>query len=344
MHLIVILLIIVGALTMLSGVITFMGSSRADRVKSFWYLLTTFFTVTWIAGIEQFSIASADQGGIVEFHAQWGLVSVVLADAVFLGYAIWNRPHGKAITLSAIVVALILSLVIFLNPHEFYSGITYSNTGNSIDFKIGPLCLAYMGYFFIIVPLTMWGFWRQHLQTRSERKQASNLIMLLSFGIGSGIVMLADFILPLTGNWEVLWLGPLAIAVVVLLIYYVTLRYRELNLSSGWLRLLSYVVVITSIAIVYIIIFSLIFAALFRGSTPSTEVIVLNFIMILIFIALTPAMDGLLKFIQPLISEQKPEEVNEKKKTQIAAKSETPKTESAKIKKETMGRKAKGSK
>jgi len=53
------------------------------------------------------------------------------------------------------------------------------------------------------------------------------------------------------------------------------------------------------------IIFSIVFAALFRGSTPSTEVIVLNFIMILIFIALMPAMNGLMEFIRSLISSPK---------------------------------------
>ena len=54
------------------------------------------------------------------------------------------------------------------------------------------------------------------------------------------------------------------------------------------------------------VIFSAIFAALFRGSTPSTEVIILNFIMILIFLALMPAMNEFIKFVRSLISGQKP--------------------------------------
>ena len=49
------------------------------------------------------------------------------------------------------------------------------------------------------------------------------------------------------------------------------------------------------------IIFAVIFAALFRGSTPSTEVIVLNFIMIVIFLLLMPAMNELSSFIRSLI-------------------------------------------
>ena len=52
------------------------------------------------------------------------------------------------------------------------------------------------------------------------------------------------------------------------------------------------------------VIFSVVFAGLFRGSTPSTEVIILNFIMIVIFIALMPAMNELSNFIRSLISGQ----------------------------------------
>ena len=50
-------------------------------------------------------------------------------------------------------------------------------------------------------------------------------------------------------------------------------------------------------------IFAIIFAALFRGSPPSTEVIILNFIMILVFIALMPAMNEFIKFIRTLIGQ-----------------------------------------
>ena len=54
------------------------------------------------------------------------------------------------------------------------------------------------------------------------------------------------------------------------------------------------------------IIFSVIFAALFRGSTPSIEVIILNFIMIVIFISLMPALNQFTNSVRSLISNQKP--------------------------------------
>ena len=139
-------------------------------------------------------------------------------------------------------------------------------------------------------------------------RQGGDLITMLSFATSSTLVLIFNLILPLFNNWNLIWIGPLALAVTILGVYYTILRYKMLNLSSIWLRVFSYVVVIASIAIIYMIIFSVIFAALFRGSTPSTEVIILNFIMIIIFISLMPAMNGLIDFIRSLISGNKTKE------------------------------------
>ena len=59
---------------------------------------------------------------------------------------------------------------------------------------------------------------------------------------------------------------------------------------------------IASSAVVYMMIFAVVFFALFRGATPSIEVIVLNFIMIMIVVALLPAVSELSMFIRSLIS------------------------------------------
>ena len=56
------------------------------------------------------------------------------------------------------------------------------------------------------------------------------------------------------------------------------------------------------------VVFYLIFMALFRGSKPSIEVIVLNFIMVLIFLLLMPALNQIILNVRTLISGHKPNE------------------------------------
>ena len=306
MQLIVILLAVVSILTFLSGAIVFFGSSKHDRVRSLWYFAAALFATVWMASISIFMIAEPKAIDTIYWHVNWTFISAILLDAAFLGYAAWREKHGKALTLFFLAFGLIVSIVIAISPNSLYSSVTLQHTGNSVIMNIGPLYFTYIAFFATIVPAIVSVFFKQYLKTRSSRRRGSDIVTMSCFGASSLVVLIFNLILPLLGNWSLIWLGPLALSVTILAVYYTILRYQALNLSSVWLRILSYIVVIASVAIVYMIIFSVIFAALFRGSTPSIEVIILNFIMIVIFISLMPALNQFTNSVRSLISNQKP--------------------------------------
>lgn len=301
MQLIVILLATVSILTFLSGAITFFGSSKGGRARSAWYFAAAIFATVWMGSIATFMIASPDQADSINWHVNWTFISAILLDASFLGYGAWQKKYGKIATLVFLLLGLAISAAILIDPAALYSTAILSNTGNSVVMRMGPLYFSYIAFFGAIVPAIVSVFFHQFIKSKSKRKRGGDIITMMSFGASSTIVLIFNLILPLMNNWSLIWLGPLALAVTILGVYYTILRFRMLNLSSIWLRIFSYIVVIASIAIVYMIIFSIIFAALFRGSTPSTEVIILNFIMILIFITLIPAMNTLMTYIRSLI-------------------------------------------
>ena len=305
-QLIVILLTTVSVLTFLSGAIVFFGSSKGDRIRSAWYFAAAIFATVWMASIATFLVASPDSIDTIGWHVNWTFISAIFLDAAFLGYGAWNKKYGKIATLAFLLFGLVISSTILINPAALYSDVILTNMGNSVVMRMGPLYFSYIAFFGAIVPAIVAVFFHQFIKSRSRRKRGGDIVTMASFGTSSTIVLVVNLILPLMNNWSLIWLGPLALAVTILGVYYTILRYRMLNLSSIWLRIFSYIVIISSIAIVYMIIFSIIFAALFRGSAPSTEVIVLNFIMILIFIALMPAMNGLMTFIKSLIFAQDP--------------------------------------
>lgn len=305
MQLIVILLTTVSVLTFLSGAIVFFGSSKGDRARSAWYFAAALFATVWMSSISFFLIAPPSSIDTIGWHVNWTFISAIFLDAAFLGYGAWDKKYGKLTTIIFWLLGLIVSGAILISPDSLYSAVVLANTGNSVVMNIGPLYISYICFFGAIVPAIIAFFMYQFMKTSSKRKRGGDIITMGSFGLSSTLVLVFNLILPLFSNWQLIWVGPLALAVTILAVYYTILRYRMLNLNSIWLRVFSYVVVIASIAIVYMIIFSIVFAALFRGSTPSTEVIVLNFIMILIFIALMPAMNGLMEFIRSLISSPK---------------------------------------
>lgn len=312
MQLIIILLTTVSILTFLSGAIVFFGASKGDKARSAWFFLAAIFATVWMTSISLFMEAKPSWVDVIDWHVKWTFVSAILIDISFLGYVSWHEKYGKLTTYIFLVLGGILSALIFLAPNLLYSEVVLANTGNSVVMNMGPLYYAYIGFFCAIVPAVVFTLLRQFANTHSSRKKGGDLVIMLSFGTSSTLVLIANLILPLLGNWSMIWLGPLALAVTIIAFYYTILRYRSLNLSSIWLKIFSYIVIIASIAIIYMVIFSVIFAALFRGSTPSTEVIILNFIMIMVFLLLMPAMNELITSVRALLSNQTPKKKDHK--------------------------------
>ncbi|MBO4813286.1 hypothetical protein J5491_04030 [Candidatus Saccharibacteria bacterium] len=304
MQLIVILLSTVSVLTFLSGAIVYFGSAKAERAKSAFYFLAAIFATIWMTSISLFMVATPEQAEIINWRVNWTFISAIFLDIAFLGYGTWQMKYGKYATSFFFILGLIISIIIALHPEYLYSSIALANTGNSVTMNMSPLYFCYVGFFGAIVPVIVASFFHQYLKKRNKNRKNGEIMTMISFGLSSLMVLIFNLIMPLFGNWSLIWIGPLSLAFTILTVYHTILRYRMINLSSIWLRIFSYVVVISTIAIIYMIVFSIVFAALFRGSTPSVEVIVLNFIMILFFIALIPVLNGLTAYIKNLISGQ----------------------------------------
>lgn len=313
MQLITILLITVSILTFLSGVVTFFGSKKGDKARAFWFFLSALFAAIWTASILVFLTANQDSQINLTWHVAWIFVTAILIDISFLSYVSWDKPNGKLLSLFFAIAGAIISAIIFMKPELMYSEITLSNSGNTISLNVGLFYITYVLYVCLIVAAIALALLKECLHTRSSRKRKGDLIIMVAFSLSSLMIAVFEVILPIMGNWSLIWLGPLSLSAMIISYYYSILRYRSLNLNSIWLKLFSYTVLLCSVAIVYMVIFSVIFAALFRGSTPSIEVIVLNFIMIMVFLLLMPAMNQAYSTIRVLISGKTPKEEKSEK-------------------------------
>jgi len=305
MQLITILLTTVSVLTFLSGIVVFFGSTKKDRARSTWFLVAAIFSTLWMVFIASFLLADENDIGSLEIRVAMAFAAAIFMDVAFLGYSSWDKKHGKLLTSIFLIFGVIVGGLIIAQPHWFYSEVDLISTGNTIDLIMGPLFYTYVVFFATIIPAIIAFYLKQFLRSSSKRQKNSDILILVGYGVASLVVLICNLILPLFDNWNFLWLGPVFFAAAIISIYFSVLYYKNLILSSIWLRIFSYIVIFASIAILYMAIFSLIFAALFKGSTPSLEVIILNFIMVLIFIALTPAISSILKTVQSAIAAPK---------------------------------------
>ena len=305
MQLIKILLTIVAFLTVASGVAVCVGSSKRQRANSVWFLVATLGAAAWAVSIAQFLSLPASATEVAPLWVIGIYSGAILMDVALLGYNSWEMKIGKFLTTFFGMAGVAMIAMFVVSPEILYSSISLSVMGNSVQLVNGWYYVTYILYFMAITTAFLAMLFYQIVRDKSKFSaiRKGRVVFLVGLLITGSLSLVFDLILPMV-RYDLIWIGPLMIGATILAFYYAILRYRIIRLSSNWLRLMSYIVLMAAAAVVYMIIFFVIFAALFKGSTPSTEVIILNFIMIAIVLILSPAMSEMNDFVRSLISPQ----------------------------------------
>ena len=298
-----ILLIAAAILTFLSGVAVFAGVTRDERAQGAWFFVMTLGTAAWAVGIGMFLALPTNATDV----APWALFTLYVGAMVmlsaFVGYVGWGYKTGRVLTVLYCLVGVGLAGALLYDPSILYSSITLSETGNSIKIVEGWFYWAYIA-FCMVTALSMLGFTLYrllHAKKRSER--AGMAVLMIGTSIAGVVLSIFDMLLPLE-RYDLIWVGPLATSLNILCFYYAILRFRIMTLVTGWLKILSYIIIMMSGAIIYMIAFFAIFTALFHIPSPSSSVLILNFIMVVVMLLLIPVISEISAFVRSLISVQ----------------------------------------
>lgn len=303
MNFIYILVIAVAVLTILAGLALVFGSTKSERAHSLWFLGAAIGEVIWAASITIF--LSLDSSEVAINTAPWlvkGIyIGAVLMDAALLAYVSWNYKFGKSFTTFFAIAAIVISALLIYDPGILYNSIILRDSGNSLELNMGSgFYAAYAIYFcslnFILCLYMVYRI-RRTANKKSKKGYTYFLVGLMITGLLSGIF---DLILP-PFRYDLIWVGPLTIGLTILVFYFAILKYKMVSLNASWLKVLSSIVIVSSAFIVYLLIFHLVFSALFKVNSPSYQVVLLNFIMIAIVLALVPAFSEIVDLTKSLI-------------------------------------------
>lgn len=303
MHFIYILVIAVAILTILAGLALVFGSSKSEKAHSLWFLLAAVGEVVWAVSIVVF--LSLGDGTTSTALAPWMVkgiyIGALLMDAALLAYISWRYKIGKIFSVLFMIIGLALVVLLCYDPSILYSQILLEPTGNSIAIDMGKgFYIAYAVYFCTLnFVLCLFMIYRiRHTANKKSRKGfLFFLIGLMATGLLSGVF---DLLLP-PFRYDLIWVGPLTIGLTILGFYFSILKFKIVSINSGWLKILSSIIIVSSAFIVYLLIFHLVFSALFRVPNPSIQVLLLNFIMIAIVIVLVPAFSEIRNLTKSLI-------------------------------------------
>ena len=305
MQLITILLYAVAALTLLTGFATLVGSRKNERIRSAAFMLTTIGAAIWAAAIATFLSLGSGQADLAPIAIFGIYAGAIIMDVGFTGYIGWQYRIGKVITvLFGLLGAGLIGLIIY-QPALLYSDFTLSNSGNIVNLVNGWFYYVYLTYFVAITSAFLALLIYRIIKTRNKGLRAGLNILLVGGAVTGTVSLIFDLLMPFWVRYDLIWVGPLTISATIIAHYYSILRYKVLSLSTTWLRILSYVILMSSAAIIYMIIFFIIFTALFKVPNPSPSIFLLNFIMVAAVLLMMPVFNESTAFIRSLVQTDK---------------------------------------
>ena len=302
MQLITILLIIMAVLSILSGGAILVGSRKGEKLRSAAFCVATLGAGLWAASIAAILALEPGQEDLIPLVMYGVYIPAVVMDMGFVMYTAWRYKIGKVLTILVWLVAVVLIGMLIHDPSLLYNSVTLSYDGISADLVDGWYYWLYLIYF-VSATFVMASFLIYDIaKGKNKGVRVGNLIFLAGFSVTGMLSLIFDILLPFWVRYDLIWVGPMAIGFTIVGLYYAILRYKLIQMSASWLKVMSYVILMTSAALVYMIIFFVIFTALFKIPNPSTSIFVLNFVMVVIVMLLMPVLNETLAFINSLIS------------------------------------------
>lgn len=304
MQLTTLLLIIVAILTALSGVAVISGAHKGERGQAFLFFLTTMAALGWAVGVGVFLSLSPDtpEDVTTKIIKMYYIAAPVMCWGL-MAYTCHKYRIGQIAMIVLGVICLALCAVVVWRPDMLYDGFELNGAkGNIVYIRQGVFYVVYGIYHFLAVGLYMVGLWYTAQTAKVARIKKANLMVLVGFTITGILALVFDFILPYYRKYDTVWVGILAMSIAWIFHYYAILRYRLLDLSSPWMKGFSHIIVMSLAAMAYVVIFFIIFAALFKVPAPSMQVIILIILMIVAVMLLFPALNELSTFIGSLSS------------------------------------------
>ena len=306
MNLINILVIAISVLTILSAIALVFGSSKKERGRSLWFLAAAIGEMMWGVGIAVALSLKPNEFGyaVMPMALKCLYVGALVMDSTILGYVAWKYRAGRIVTSVFLAVAVVLSVIFLYDPGVLYTSFTLSHTGNSLQYLMpadgGWFFGAYIAFFCTVVPAFCLALIYQIRHAKSKEMKRGYLFFLIGLAVAGFFSLIFDLILA-PSRYDLIWVGPLLIGLTMMGFYYAVLRYRIITLSTGWLKVMSTVVLVSMVVIIYLLIFHVIFSALFKVTNPSWQVILLNFIMVAVVLLLAPAIAEIWAMIKSLI-------------------------------------------
>lgn len=299
-----ILVYAVSALAIMSGIAGYVGSPKSERKRMIWYSLMALFGAIWASSCMLFLDLPVDASEGLVIAARTGIYygGALMAIGITV-FCTWREKWGKAISTICVLFAACFLTLLTVSPEVMFEGYTLSaQQGNAIDLVEGWAYLAYFLFFAVCCSSAIIATFMHSRRVRHKSVKRGDYVLLIGLISTSVFSLIFNVIFPIWVRYDLIWVGPLSLAVTLITFYFALLKFHLVSMDSKWLKILSMVVLMVSGAVIYMLIFYLIFTALFKIPNPSPAILVLNFLMIIIVLLLMPVLNEVSSQIKSLIA------------------------------------------
>ena len=297
MQLIRALLVMAVIIVVLSGISIFFGSRKQEKKGSIYFLLAALGAGLWSIAIATSLDMPHASPEIVHVVVTCIIAGVTLCDVGLLAFLGWKYKGGKSLTFVFALFGALLVALLAYDPTLFYSSYNLDQNYIQIFVNYSWYYFALIGYFFLI-SITFSTFLMKRIKETTNSSLKTGLkVFYAGLSIGGILALVFDLIL-ITSLPNLTWIGPMATIISIMSFYYSVVKFRTLDISTSWMKVMSYAILIATAVIIYMLVFYIVFAAMFRTPNPSIEVLILNSIMAIFLITLMPALLELTDFMK----------------------------------------------
>ena len=297
MQLIQILLIAISIVVLLSGISIFFGSPRSEKASGLRFMLATLGAAIWAIAITVFISTKNIDNNFIHGIVVAIIGGITLCDVGLLAYLGWQRKFGKFATILFAAIGFTLVVLLTYDHSLFYSSVGFDQGYVRLYINKSWYYFALIAYF-VLISIVFSTFLQQRIKATTNKGLKTGLkVFYVGLTIGGILALIFDLIL-ITSHPHLVWIGPMATAISVLSFYYSVVKFRTLSMSSRWAEIMSLVILAAAAIIIYLLVFYIVFNALFGIPNPSGPVLALNVIMAVFLLLLMPTFSEVLTFMR----------------------------------------------
>ena len=243
------LLLLVGTLNAIVGLLVF--GRNPKKLENFGFLVLSLAVAAWSIGVGSF--LWVDSPGLARL---WATIYYIAPLLLVGGLVIFASSFPGGVRLSwRLWVGVLLPIVISagalaLYPNLLFENITWHDSGKEV--LLSPA--SYALYSLLVVGYFLLGFMLIVRRRRSlkglYRKQAN--LFLLSGVSAAAAGVLFNLILPWLGNYQLIWIGPLATGIFIIGTASSIIRHKMFDIRPAIGRTVTYSLTISLLVLVYV--------------------------------------------------------------------------------------------